>query len=113
MVKQLLDSKNVVIPEVGDIIEVTRNGIKKNGTVISGQIFVDGLGVGDVGNIVLRDRKHLSQDGILTVVVTLSKETKTIVAGPDIISRGFVYVRESEVLIDEAREIVRNTLHID
>ena len=109
-IKLGLDSKNVVIPEVGDIIEVTRNGIKKNGTVISGQIFVDGLGVGDVGNIVLRDRKHLSQDGILTVVVTLSKETKTIVAGPDIISRGFVYVRESEGLIDEAREIVRNTL---
>ncbi|WP_195999726.1 ribonuclease J [Clostridium sp. 1001271B_151109_B4] len=109
-IKLGLDSKNVVIPEVGDVIEVTRNGIKKNGTVISGQIFVDGLGVGDVGNIVLRDRKHLSQDGILTVVVTLSKETKTIVAGPDIISRGFVYVRESEGLIDEAREIVRNTL---
>ena len=109
-IKLGLDSKSVVIPEVGDVIEVTRNGIKKNGSVISGQIFVDGLGVGDVGNIVLRDRKHLSQDGILTVVVTLSKETKTIVAGPDIISRGFVYVRESEGLIDEAREIVRNTL---
>ena len=109
-IKLGLDSKNVVIPEVGDIIEVTRNGIKKNGTVISGQIFVDGLGVGDVGNIVLRDRKHLSQDGILTVVVTLSKENKSIVAGPDIISRGFVYVRESEKLMDEARDIVRNTL---
>ena len=105
-----LDEKSVVIPDVGDIIEVTRNSIKKNGTVASGQIFVDGLGVGDVGNIVLRDRKHLSQDGILTVVVTLSKENKSIVAGPDIISRGFVYVRESEGLMDEAREIVRNTL---
>ena len=109
-IKLGLDSKNVVIPDVGDVIEVTRSGIKKNGSVISGQIFVDGLGVGDVGNIVLRDRKHLSQDGILTVVVTLSKDNKTIVAGPDIISRGFVYVRESEGLIDEAREIVRNTL---
>ena len=109
-IKLGLDSKNVVIPDVGDIIEVTRSGIKKNGSVISGQVFVDGLGVGDVGNIVLRDRKHLSQDGILTVVVTLSKDNKTIVAGPDIISRGFVYVRESEGLIDEAREIVRNTL---
>ena len=105
-----LDEKSVVIPDVGDIIEVTRNSIKKNGTVASGQIFVDGLGVGDVGNIVLRDRKHLSQDGILTVVVTLSKENKSIVAGPDIISRGFVYVRESEGLMDEARDIVRNTL---
>ena len=109
-IKLGLDSKNVVIPDVGDVIEVTRSGIKKNGSVVSGQIFVDGLGVGDVGNIVLRDRKHLSQDGILTVVVTLSKENKTIVAGPDIISRGFVYVRESEGLMDEARDIVRNIL---
>ena len=96
------------IPEIGDVIEVTRNSIKKSGSVISGQIFVDGLGVGDVGNIVIRDRKHLSQDGILTVVVTLSKENKAIIAGPDIISRGFVYVRESEKLMDEARDIVRN-----
>lgn len=99
---------NILICEIGDIIEVTRNSIKKSGTVTSGQIFVDGLGVGDVGNIVIRDRKHLSQDGILTVVVTLSKENKTIVAGPDIISRGFVYVRESEKLMDEARDIVKN-----
>lgn len=109
-IKLGLNPKNVVIPEVGNVIEVNRSEIRKSGTVISGQIFVDGLGVGDVGNIVLRDRKHLSQDGILTVVVTLSKDNKTIVAGPDIISRGFVYVRESEGLIDEAREIVRNTL---
>ncbi|WP_302654421.1 ribonuclease J [uncultured Clostridium sp.] len=99
---------NILIPEIGDVIEVTRNSIKKNGSVISGQIFVDGLGVGDVGNIVIRDRKHLSQDGILTVVVTLSKENKAIIAGPDIISRGFVYVKESEKLMDEARDIVRN-----
>ena len=109
-IKLGLNPKNVVIPEVGNVIEVNRSGIRKSGTVISGQIFVDGLGVGDVGNIVLRDRKHLSQDGILTVVVTLSKENKTIVAGPDIISRGFVYVRESESLMDEARDIVRNIL---
>ena len=99
---------NILIPEIGDVIEVTRNSIKKSGTVISGQIFVDGLGVGDVGNIVIRDRKHLSQDGILTVVVTLSKENKAIIAGPDIISRGFLYVRESEKLMDEARDIVRD-----
>ena len=99
---------NILIPEIGDVIEVTRNSIKKSGSVISGQIFVDGLGVGDVGNIVIRDRKHLSQDGILTVVVTLSKENKAIIAGPDIISRGFVYVRESEKLMDEARDIVIN-----
>ena len=109
-VKVGLPEKNFVIPEVGDVIEVTRNSIRKNGSVVAGQVLVDGLGVGDVGNIVLRDRKHLSQDGILTVVVTLSKENKAIIAGPDIISRGFVYVRESEGLMDEAREIVRNIL---
>ncbi len=102
-----LPEENLLIADVGDVIEVNRSGIRKNGSVISGQIFVDGLGVGDVGNIVIRDRKHLSQDGILTVVVTLSKETKTIIAGPDIISRGFVYVRESERLMDEARDIVK------
>ena len=109
-VKVGLPEKNFVIPEVGDVIEVTRSSIRKNGSVNSGQVFVDGLGVGDVGNIVLRDRKHLSQDGILTVVVTLSKENKAIIAGPDIISRGFVYVRESEGLMDDARDIVRNIL---
>ena len=105
-----LPEKNLVICENGDVIEVTRNYIKKNGSVTSGQVFVDGLGVGDVGNIVLRDRKHLSQDGILTVVVTIEKQTGKVVSGPDIISRGFVYVRESEGLMDEAREIVRNVL---
>ena len=102
---------NVIIPENGGVIEVTRNSIRKNGLVPSGQVFVDGLGVGDVGNIVLRDRKHLSQDGILTVVVTLSRESNAVIAGPDIISRGFVYVRESEGLMDEAKEIVRNALN--
>ena len=105
-----LSTENIVIPDLGDIIEVTRSSIKKNGSVISGQVFVDGLGVGDVGNIVIRDRKHLSQDGILTVVVTLARGSKAIVAGPDIISRGFVYVRESEGLMDEAKEIVKNIL---
>ncbi|WP_294156470.1 ribonuclease J [uncultured Clostridium sp.] len=105
-----LPEKNLVVCENGDVIEVTRNYIKKNGSVTSGQVFVDGLGVGDVGNIVLRDRKHLSQDGILTVVVTIEKQTGKVVSGPDIISRGFVYVRESEGLMDEAREIVRNVL---
>lgn len=105
-----LPEKNLVICENGDVIELTRNYIKKNGSVTSGQVFVDGLGVGDVGNIVLRDRKHLSQDGILTVVVTIEKQTGKVVSGPDIISRGFVYVRESEGLMDEAREIVKAVL---
>lgn len=105
-----LPEKNLLIPENGDLIEVARNYIKKSGTVVSGQVFVDGLGVGDVGNIVLRDRKHLSQDGILTIVVTIEKQTGRVVSGPDIISRGFVYVRESEGLMDEAREIVKSVL---
>ena len=105
-----LPEKNLMICENGDVIELTRSYIKKNGTVSSGQVFVDGLGVGDVGNIVLRDRKHLSQDGILTVVVTIEKQSGKVMAGPDIISRGFVYVRESEGLMEEAREIVRCVL---
>jgi ribonuclease J len=105
-----LPDKNLIIPENGDIIEVARNYIKKNGTVVAGQVFVDGLGVGDVGNIVLRDRKHLSQDGILTIVVTIEKQSGRVVSGPDIISRGFVYVRESEGLMEEAREIVKAVL---
>ncbi|WP_123053993.1 ribonuclease J [Clostridium sp. JN-1] len=105
-----MNKNNIVIADNGDVIEVSRDSIRKNGTVTAGQIFVDGLGVGDVGNIVLRDRKHLSQDGILTVVVTIEKQTGNVIAGPDIISRGFVYVRESEDLMEEAREIVRGAL---
>lgn len=105
-----MSERNCLIASNGDVVELTRSYIKKTGTVTSGQVFVDGLGVGDVGHIVLRDRKHLSQDGILTVVVTMQKETGTVIAGPDIISRGFVYVRESEGLMDEARDIVRNIL---
>ncbi|MCT8976921.1 ribonuclease J [Clostridium sp. CX1] len=109
-IKLGLSPNNVVIADNGEVIEITRDSIRKNGTVVSGQVFVDGLGVGDVGNIVLRDRKHLSQDGILTVVVTIEKETGSVIAGPDIISRGFVYVRESEDLMEEARELVREAL---
>ncbi|MDV3425689.1 MAG: ribonuclease J [Bacillota bacterium] len=105
-----MPEENVVIAENGDVIEVTRKSINKIGTVTSGQVFVDGLGVGDVGNIVLRDRKHLSQDGIITVVVTIAKDSGGVIAGPDIISRGFVYVRESEDLIDEARDVVKEAL---
>lgn len=111
LVKTLgLPDNNVLISDIGDVIEVTRDAIKRNGSVISGQVFVDGLGIGDVGNIVIRDRKHLSQDGILTVVATIDKESGTVVAGPDIISRGFVYVRESEDLMEEARKIVKGVL---
>ncbi|MCH3964088.1 MAG: ribonuclease J [Clostridium sp.] len=105
-----MPSKHILIADNGDVVELSRDSIRKNGTVVSGQVFVDGLGVGDVGNIVLRDRKHLSQDGILTVVVTIEKESGSVIAGPDIISRGFVYVRESEDLMEEAKELVRDVL---
>jgi ribonuclease J len=105
-----IDSANVVIAEIGDVIEITKNKIRIANKVPSGRVFVDGLGVGDVGNIVLRDRKQLSQDGILIVVVTVDKESGKIVAGPDIVSRGFVYVRESEDLLEEARGKVKDAL---
>jgi len=95
---------------IGEVLEVNQRGAKINGSVPSGQIFVDGLGVGDVGNIVIRDRKHLSQDGLMIVVVTMEKESSQILAGPDIISRGFVYVKESENLIEEARNVVMEAL---
>ncbi len=105
-----IDRKNMMIMECGEVVEIRKNSITKVGTVPSGQIFVDGLGVGDVGNIVLKDRKHLSQDGVLTVVVTIDSQTGSIIAGPDIISRGFVYVRESERLIENIRDIVKEIL---
>jgi ribonuclease J len=105
-----VESENVIIAENGDLVELTKEKIKVIGKVASGKVFVDGLGVGDVGNIVLRDRKQLSQDGILIVVVTIDKENGKVVAGPDIVSRGFVYVRESEALIDEAKEKVKLAL---
>ncbi len=105
-----MPDNNIIVGDIGEVIEVSRDSIKKNGEVISGQVFIDGLGVGDVGNIVIRDRKHLSEDGILTVVVTIEKATGIVMSGPDIISRGFVYVRESEALMEEARKVVKNAL---
>ena len=105
-----MNPANVMTASNGNIIEVDRHGIRQAGKVPSGNILVDGLGVGDVGNIVLRDRKHLSEDGLMVVVVTISKEDGRIVSGPDIISRGFVYVRESEDLMDNAKTVVKDSL---
>ncbi|AIQ75026.1 MULTISPECIES: ribonuclease J [Paenibacillus] len=105
-----VDPQNIFITEIGEIVEIQGGAARKAGKVTAGNVLIDGLGVGDVGNIVLRDRKLLSQDGILVVVVTLSKQNGAIVSGPDIISRGFVYVRESEGLLDEANRIVSSTL---
>ncbi|PTQ54131.1 MAG: Ribonuclease J2 (endoribonuclease in RNA processing) [Hydrogenibacillus schlegelii] len=106
-----IPKNHIFVLDLGDVVEI-QNGVARLGPrVNAGQVLIDGLGVGDVGNIVLRDRKLLSQDGILVVVVTLSKQKGTILSGPDIISRGFVYVRESEPLMEEATRIVTNTLN--
>ena len=101
---------HILVGENGYIFEFTKDRGKVSGRINWGVVMVDGLGVGDVGNIVLRDRRQLSQDGILIVVVTMNRETNKIVAGPDIVSRGFVYVRESEELMDEAKARVMQAL---
>jgi len=101
-----IPEEHIVIAEDGDIVSVTQDSIKIIDHVACGNVFVDGLGVGDIGQIVLRDRQVLAQDGILMVVLTVDKETGLPVAGPDIVSRGFVYVRDSEELLEKAREHV-------
>lgn len=105
-----MPKENIVIAENGSVIELAKNSIGINGKVPAGKVLVDGLGVGDVGNIVLRDRRQLSQDGIMIVVVTIDKENCHVVSGPDIVSRGFVYVREAEGLMDEAKDKVQLAL---
>lgn len=107
-----MPEENIFIMENGNCLEISQKDAKLVGDVPSGNILVDGLGVGDVGNIVLRDRKHLSEDGLIIVVITITKEGK-VVSGPDIISRGFVYVRESEDLIEDAKNVVRKILKED
>ncbi len=105
-----MPKENIFIGENGTVFEFGEDYGKICGSIQAGRILVDGLGIGDVGNIVLRDRKHLAEDGLMIIVVTMTKENGTVVAGPDIISRGFVYVRESEDLMEEAREVVREVL---
>ncbi|NLC78857.1 MAG: ribonuclease J, partial [Ruminococcaceae bacterium] len=105
-----INDKNIVVADIGQVIELTGDSISSTKTVVSGRVLVDGLGVGDVGSVVLRDRKHLSQDGLLAVVVSIDIATKEIISGPDIISRGFVYVKESEQLIEEARDFVKDII---
>lgn len=102
--------ENTFIAEIGNVIEFTRHGARIVDKVTSGRVLIDGLGVGDVGNIVLRDRKQLSQDGILIIVLTLNGATGAILSGPDIVTRGFVYVRESELMLDEVKELTRRTM---
>ena len=105
-----MDPRNIIISDIGKVIELTPNSCKINGTVPSGNVLVDGYGVGDVGSVVLRDRKHLAEDGMIVVVVSMSGEDGSVVSGPDIITRGFVYVKESEALMEELRSIACQTL---
>ncbi|WP_294132897.1 ribonuclease J [uncultured Clostridium sp.] len=105
-----MKKNNIFILETGDVLELTKDNCRKDGRVRTGAIFVDGLGVGDVGNIVLRDRRHLAQDGMLTIVVAIERDTLSIVSGPDVITRGFVYVKESEELINKVKELSVNEL---
>ena len=105
-----IPKENIFVMNIGDVLELSKKDAKVNGTVPAGQVLVDGLGVGDVGNIVLRDRKNLSENGLMVVVVTIDSASGTILAGPDIISRGFVYVRESEDLMEEARAVINDAL---
>ena len=104
-----MHEENVMIPQLGRVIELSVNGISAEETVTAGAVLVDGLGVGDVGNVVLRDRKHLGEDGIMVVSVTLSNKGK-ILAGPDILSRGFVYVKDSEKLIADTKKVVEGAV---
>lgn len=103
--------ENIFVSEIGKVLELTRTSAKFNGTIPCGRVLVDGLGVGDVGNIVLRDRRHLSQDGIIIVVATVDVQMGSIISGPDIVSRGFVYVREAEELMEQLKEVA--TVAID
>ena len=105
-----IPKENIFILSSGNVLELDEYGAAVTGSVQTGGILVDGLGVGDVGNIVLRDRQHLAEDGIMIVVMTLERHSNTVLAGPDIVSRGFVYVRESEDLMDHAREVVEQAL---
>ena len=105
-----ISKENIVMMQNGKILEIGESGVEFTGTVPNGRVLVDGLGVGDVGNIVLRDRQHLSQDGLIIIVLTMDSGTGEVIAGPDVISRGFVYVRESENLMDEVKSVVRHEI---
>jgi len=105
-----MNKKDVFVMSNGDVLELSGKSARINGHVNSGAVYVDGLGVGDVGNVVLRDRKHLSEDGLIVVICAYERETGEMLSGPEIISRGFVYVKKSEDLMDGARDTVRHML---
>lgn len=106
-----IDPKNIYIGNIGESIEISNDSIKQSENVPAGEIYVDGLGVGDVGNVVLNDRKHLSKDGIIIVVATIDSATGQVISGPDVVSRGFVYVRENEELMNKARDLSCNIIY--
>ena len=111
LAKQMgMNPRNIHIGEIGTVFELTGKTCKVNGTVPAGKVFVDGTGVGDVGSVVLRDRKHLAQDGMIVVCVNLSSQDGSVISGPDIITRGFIYVKESEELMDELREVAMEAI---
>ena len=105
-----VNPKNIFLMTNGRVLEMDEKSARLAGTVPFGRVMVDGLGVGDVGNIVLRDRQHLSQDGLIVIVLTMDSSTGEVLAGPDVISRGFVYVRESESIMDDVKVVVRNEI---
>ncbi len=105
-----MEPNHILIADIGQVMELTPNSAKITGTVTAGQVFVDGYGVGDVGSVVLRDRRHLAQDGMIVVVLSMSGEDGALVSGPDIITRGFVYVKESEGLLEELRQVALNAI---
>jgi ribonuclease J len=106
-----IPSENIFVAEIGSVIEYSNNRAKMVETVAGGRILIDGLGVGDVGTTVLRDRKQLSQEGILIAVITIKKETRAIAVGPDVVTRGFVYVRDSEEIIAEVKNVIKDTMY--
>ena len=106
-----MDDRNIFISDIGKVLEIDRKSAKFNGTVPAGKVLVDGYGVGDVGNIVLRDRRHLAQDGLIVVVASIDAESHLLLSAPDIVSRGFVYVREAEELMEEVRALATQTIN--
>ena len=105
-----IPESNVFISEIGKILELGADGARFNGNVEAGRVLIDGYGIGDIGNIVLRDRRHLSQDGLMVIVASVDLSYRMIISGPEVVSRGFVYVREAEELMDKAKEIAKNAI---
>ena len=105
-----MERKDIIIPDQGLVIELSEAGVRNVDRVQSGKVLIDGLGVGDVGSVVLRDRRHLAQDGLIVVVAALSFDTKEIITGPEIVSRGFVYVKEAEELMEGLRSIAEDAI---